>query len=38
MRKPKKTAIRMNVFTQVTELDRWWRENLIEEQPPKPVT
>jgi hypothetical protein len=38
MGKPRKTAIRTNVFAQVTELDTWWRENLIEERPLKPVT
>jgi hypothetical protein len=38
MSKPRNTAIRKNVFAQVTELDRWWRENLIEKRPLQPVT
>jgi len=27
----------MNVFAQVTALNRWWRENLIEMRRPEPV-
>jgi len=35
--KTRKNAIRYHVFAQVTALDRWWRENLIEKRLFEPV-
>jgi len=35
--KPRKIAIRNNVFAQVTALNRWWRGNLIDKRLLEPV-
>jgi len=35
--KLRKSSILMTVFAQVTALNRWWRENLIEMRLPEPV-